>query len=230
MLSFSHNKPARERLVDDFRQSTPADRFLSGVSRALATLAGATPAARPTPGVAGGDHADPLEPGQRHLSAALMRVNHVGEICAQALYEGQAASTADPALAREFRQAAREEGDHLAWTHERLRELGARPSLLTPLWYGGALLLGLAAGRAGDRMSLGFMAETERQVEQHLAGHLDRLPANDHRSRAIVAAMKDDEVRHGQTALRLGGAQMPAPVRGLMRAAAKVMTHTAHYI
>ncbi len=215
--------------MDDFRLATPADRLLSGLSRAMAALAGVVPAGRPAPGAVS-DPAEPAEAGQRQLSAALMRVNHVGEICAQALYEGQAASTADPALAREFRRAAREEGDHLAWTHGRLQELGARPSLLNPLWYGGALLLGLAAGRAGDRVSLGFMAETERQVEQHLAGHLERLPETDHRSRAIVAAMKDDEVRHGQTALRLGGAEMPAPVRALMRAAAKVMTTTAYYI
>jgi len=180
--------------------------------------------------VAGGDPAEPADPAERRLSGALMRVNHVGEICAQALYEGQAAATADPRLASEFRQATREEGDHLAWTRERLRELDARPSILNPLWYGGALLLGLLAGRAGDRLSLGFMAETERQVEAHLAGHLERLPASDLRSRAIVVAMKDDEIRHAQNALRLGGAELPAPVRAAMRAAAKVMTTTAHHI
>src|SRR5690606_214113 len=211
------------------RHQTTLDRGLAGLGRALATLAGVAQAGRPLP-VAGGDPAEPAEPGARQLSGALMRVNHVGEICAQALYEGQAAATADPRLAEEFRQAAREEGDHLAWTRERLRELGARPSLLNPLWYGGALLLGLAAGRAGDRLSLGFMAETERQVEAHLAGHLERLPASDLRSRAIVVAMKDDEVRHGQNALRLGGAELPAPIRAVMRATAKLMTTTAHYL
>lgn len=216
--------------MDEFRRPAPAvDRLLSGACRALAALSGATQAARPMP-VGGGDPAEPADPAARQLSAALMRVNHVGEICAQALYEGQAASTADPRLASEFRDAAREEGDHLAWTRERLRELGARPSLLNPLWYGGALLLGAIAGRAGDRLSLGFMAETERQVEAHLAGHLERLPASDLRSRAIVVAMKDDEVRHGQSALQLGGAELPAPVRAAMRASAKLMTTAAHYL
>lgn len=211
------------------RRETPLDRGLAGLGRALSALAGVGRPGRPLP-VAGGDPAQPTEPAARHLSAALMRVNHVGELCAQALYEGQAAATADARLAGQFRQAAREEGDHLAWTRERLRELGARPSLLGPLWYGGALLLGLAAGRAGDRLSLGFMAETERQVEAHLAEHLERLPASDLRSRAIVVAMKDDEVRHGQNALRLGGAELPAPVRAAMRAGAKLMTTTTHYL
>jgi ubiquinone biosynthesis monooxygenase Coq7 len=211
------------------RHETRVDRALAGLGRALAALSGAVQAGRPLP-VAGGDPAEPAEPAERRLSAALMRVNHVGEVCAQALYEGQAAATADPVLAREFRAAAREEGDHLAWTRERLRELDARPSLLNPLWYGGALLLGLVAGRTGDRISLGFMAETERQVEAHLAGHLERLPASDLRSRAIVVAMKDDEVRHGQNAVRLGGAELPPPVRAAMRASAKLMTTTAHYI
>lgn len=216
-------------MSNGFRRQGAVDRLFSGACRALATLSGAAPAARAVP-VAGGDPAEPVGPAERRLSGALMRVNHVGEICAQALYEGQAAATSDPRLADEFRQAAREEGDHLAWTRERLRELDARPSLLNPLWYGGALLLGLVAGRAGDRLSLGFMAETERQVEAHLAGHLERLPASDLRSRAIVVAMKDDEIRHAQNALRLGGAELPAPVRAAMRAAAKVMTTTAHHI
>ncbi len=216
-------------MPEDFRRHSSVDRLLSGAGRALATLSGVAPAVRAMP-VAGGDPAEPADPAERRLSGALMRVNHVGEICAQALYEGQAAATADPRLASEFRQAAREEGDHLAWTRERLRELDARPSILNPLWYGGALLLGLLAGRAGDRLSLGFMAETERQVEAHLAGHLERLPASDLRSRAIVVAMKDDEIRHAQNALRLGGAELPAPVRAAMRAAAKVMTTTAHHI
>lgn len=216
-------------MPEDFRRHSSVDRLLSGAGRALATLSGVAPAVRAMP-VAGGDPAEPADPAERRLSGALMRVNHVGEICAQALYEGQAAATADPRLAGEFRQAAREEGDHLAWTRERLRELDVRPSMLNPLWYGGALLLGLLAGRAGDRLSLGFMAETERQVEAHLAGHLERLPASDLRSRAIVVAMKDDEIRHAQNALRLGGAELPAPVRAAMRAAAKVMTTTAHHI
>ena len=159
-----------------------------------------------------------------------MRVNHVGEICAQALYTAQAASTRDPGLRSHLEQAAREETDHLAWTRTRLDELGARPSLLNPIWYAGAFGLGLLAGRLGDRVSLGFVMETERQVEAHLASHLDRLPASDHASRAIVAQMKEDEALHASQAANAGGAELPAVAKGLMRAAAKVMTTTAHYI
>lgn len=213
------------------RDQTPLDRALATLGRAFATLSGAPPASRPMPVAEIASELDePSEPSQRRLSGALMRVNHVGEICAQALYEAQAASTADPVLEREFRTAAREEGDHLAWTRERLRELGARPSVLNPLWYAGSFALGLAAGRMGDRISLGFMAETERQVEAHLARHLDRLPAGDARSRAIVAAMQEDEARHGEHARRLGGVDLPAPARWAMRAASRVMTTTAHYL
>ena len=204
------------------------DRMLSWVGRGLATVASAIPASRPHPGAAATD--DALAPEDRQLSAALMRVNHVGEVCAQALYDGQAASTRDPILRGQFKQAAVEEGDHLAWTRQRIDELGGRVSMLNPLWYAGAFGLGLLAGRAGDRLSLGFMAETERQVERHLDGHLRRLPQADQRSRAVVEQMKADEAAHAQTAVRLGGVGLPAPVRSAMRAAAKVMTTTAHYI
>ncbi len=159
-----------------------------------------------------------------------MRVNHVGEICAQALYQAQGLSTRDPALKAYFEQAAREENDHLAWTMQRLHELGARQSVLNPLWYAGAFGIGLVAGRMGDATSLGFIAETERQVEEHLASHLERLPADDKASRAIVEQMKLDEARHGEAALAAGGTPLPPPVRSLMRAAAKVMTVTAHYL
>jgi ubiquinone biosynthesis monooxygenase Coq7 len=157
-------------------------------------------------------------------------VNHVGEVCAQALYTAQALATRNPGLREHFEKAAAEETDHLAWTEERLRELGDRTSLLNPLWYAGAFGIGLLAGRLGDRVSLGFVIETERQVEAHLQGHLERLPAQDHASRAIVAQMKDDEAAHAAGALSAGGIELPAPVKGLMRAAAKVMTTTAHYI
>ncbi len=216
---------------DGLRNPTPFDRTLSALGRAFASLAGAPPHSRPMPvRSAAAEHDEPSEPSQRRLSGALMRVNHVGEICAQALYEAQAASTVDPALEREFRLAAREEGDHLAWTRERLTELGARPSLLNPLWYAGSFAIGLLAGRMGDRISLGFMAETERQVESHLARHLERLPASDSRSREIVAAMQEDEARHGEHARRLGGVDLPAPARWAMRTASKVMTTTAHYL
>ena len=159
-----------------------------------------------------------------------MRVNHVGEVCAQALYDAQALAARSPALKTMFEQAAQEESDHLAWTEERIRNLGGRTSLLNPLWYGGAFAIGLAAARIGDRASLGFMAETERQVEQHLQGHLDRLPEHDVASRAIVAQMKDDEVRHADAATELGGVELPFPLRMAMRMAARVMTRTAHYL
>ena len=208
---------------------SPLERVLSLAGRALATVASSQPAERPSPASGVEDQAE-LSPAERRLSGALMRVNHVGEVCAQALYEGQALTARDPALREQFLRAASEENDHLVWTRERLEELGDRPSLLNPLWYAGALVLGALAGRAGDRLSLGFMAETERQVEQHLEGHLDRLPAQDARSRAIVAVMKDDEVAHADAAIRLGGVDLPAPARGLMRAAARVMTTSAHYI
>ena len=208
---------------------SPLDRFLALSGRAMAAVGSALPAERPSP--AGQLVEEPvLTAAERRLSGALMRVNHVGEVCAQALYEGQALSTRDPALRAQFQRAAAEENDHLVWTRERLEELGDRPSLLNPLWYAGALALGALAGRAGDRVSLGFMAETERQVEQHLDSHLERLPEQDARSRAIVAVMKDDEVAHAEAAVRLGGAELPAPVRGLMRAAARVMTTFAHYL
>ncbi|MEO8296653.1 MAG: 2-polyprenyl-3-methyl-6-methoxy-1,4-benzoquinone monooxygenase [Burkholderiales bacterium] len=173
---------------------------------------------------------EPLPEQDRHLSGALMRVNHVGEVCAQALYQAQALTTRDPALQQHFAAAAREETDHLAWTEQRLAELGSRPSLLNPLWYAGAFMIGVAAGRLGDRASLGFVIETERQVEQHLDGHLQRLPQADTASRAVVAQMRDDEARHAREAERAGGIRPPRPVQWLMRAAAKVMTTTAHYV
>jgi 3-demethoxyubiquinol 3-hydroxylase len=167
---------------------------------------------------------------QRHLAGALMRVNQVGEVCAQALYNAQALATRDPALRSHFERASREETDHLAWTQQRLRELGAHTSWLNPLWYAGAFGIGLAAGRAGDAVSLGFVVETERQVERHLAGHLERLPDCDQASRTIVRQMQADEARHAVQAQNAGAVELPAPVRWMMRAAARVMTRTAHYI
>jgi ubiquinone biosynthesis monooxygenase Coq7 len=205
---------------------TPIDRILASADNALRTVAGAVRAGRPNP--AGPPAADELAPEERQLAGALMRVNHVGEVCAQALYQGHALGTRSGALREQMEQASREEGDHLGWTQQRLAELGDRASLLNPLWYAGAFGIGLLAARLGDRVSLGFVVETERQVEEHLAGHLDRLPAADTRSRAIVAAMKDDERRHADDALAAGGVRLPAPVRWLMRGAAKVMTTTAH--
>ncbi len=208
----------------------PIDAWLVAADNALRTLAGVAHAGRPYP--ARQVHADqePLPEPERRLSGALMRVNHVGEICAQALYQAQALTARSDALRRQMDRAAREETDHLAWTRRRLDELGDRPSRLNPLWYAGAFGIGLLAGRLGDPASLGFVVETERQVEEHLAGHLDRLPESDQRSRAIVAQMKADEARHADEAQAAGGVDLPPPVRWMMRAAARVMTATAHRI
>lgn len=200
------------------------DHLIARVDNTLRTLSGTVRATRPNPA---GDAAEGVQPEDRAAAGALMRVNHVGEVCAQALYQAQALAARTPELRAHMDRAAREEGDHLAWTQERLAELGDRVSLLNPLWYAGAFGIGLLAGQLGDRISLGFLVETERQVEQHLAGHLDRLPASDARSRAIVQAMQDDERRHADDALAAGGDALPAPVRWLMRGAASLMTTTA---
>ena len=203
---------------------TLTDTLLSAADGALRTLFAAPRARRPNP--AAGLAPVELSQADKAEAGALMRVNHVGEVCAQALYAAQALSTRNPALRRHFEQAGREEEDHLAWTHQRLEELGARPSLLNPLWYAGAFSLGLAAGRIGD----GFLQETERQVEAHLASHLDRLPAADQPSRAIVAKMMDDEARHASDAGKAGALPLPWPVQALMKASAKVMTTTAQRV
>jgi 3-demethoxyubiquinol 3-hydroxylase len=207
------------------------DRVLSSLDVALRTLSGAVHASRPMPRDAS-DAGPPaeLDDGERRLAGALMRVNHVGEVCAQALYQAQAVTARTPELREQMSAAAREEIDHLAWTQQRLDELGDRPSLLNPLWYAGAFGIGLLAGRLGDATSLGFVVETERQVEAHLAGHLERLPAQDGRSRAVVAQMQDDERRHAEAAEHAGALPLPLPVKWAMRAAAKVMTVTAHRI
>ena len=209
------------------------DRWICGAEVALRTLSGGSRSERATPSSTLADTpAAPAElsADEKRLSGALMRVNHVGEVCAQALYQAQAVATTNVELKAQMAQAAREEIDHLAWTEQRLAELGDRPSLLNPLWYGGAFLIGLAAGRLGDRVSLGFVVETERQVEHHLESHLERLPAGDLASRAIVDQMRADEAEHAAAAQLAGGVELPAPVRGAMRLAAKVMTGTAHYL
>lgn len=207
---------------------SPLDRVIAAADLALRTLSGTAQAARPRPSVVG-DHL-PLERPDRDLSGSLMRVNHVGEVCAQALYTAQALATRDPELRRRFQEAAREETDHLAWTQQRLSELDAHASWLNPLWFAGSFAMGLAAGRAGDAASLGFVVETERQVEQHLEGHLKRLPSADVESRAILLQMKADEARHGAEAQAAGAAQLPAVVRWGMRAVSRVMTTTAHHV
>ncbi|WP_077033751.1 2-polyprenyl-3-methyl-6-methoxy-1,4-benzoquinone monooxygenase [Pelomonas sp. KK5] len=205
------------------------DRLLASLDEGLRTVFGKPAARRPSPadGVA---HDEPLAPQEQRLAGALMRVNHVGEVCAQALYQSQAMFSRSPALRAHFAQAAQEELDHLAWTRQRVEELGTHTSWLNPFWYGGAFALGSLAGLAGDRISLGFVVETERQVEQHLASHLERLPAGDHASRAVVDQMRDEEARHADEALQAGARLLPPPVRGLMKLAARVMTGTAHYV
>ena len=204
------------------------DRAIIEFDRALRALAGLQRAERPSPAaqVAEGD----LDDRARAHSAALMRVNHVGEVCAQALYQGQALTARDSSVRASLEQAAREEEDHLAWSLDRIEELGGRPSLLNPLWYAGALGLGMAAGALGDRWNLAFLAETERQVEEHLGSHLDRLAPEDARTRRVVEAMRADEARHRQTAIELGAAELPQPVKTAMRAMAKVMTTVASRI
>jgi ubiquinone biosynthesis monooxygenase Coq7 len=204
------------------------DALFVTLDTALRTLFATPRAALPCPTLP--DQPTTLTTEERALSGALMRVNHVGEVCAQALYTAQAFATKNEALKAHFIQASLEETNHLAWTQTRLNELGARPSLLNPLWYGGAFALGLVAGRLGDRLSLGFVVETEKQVESHLEGHLTQLPAGDHASRAIVAQMKDDEAQHAREAQDAGAQELPAPVKSMMRAAAKVMTTVAHRI
>jgi 3-demethoxyubiquinol 3-hydroxylase len=204
------------------------DTLINAADQALRTLFASPRASRPCPTVPA--HSTELARSEKALSGALMRVNHVGEICAQALYAAQALSTKDPVLRRHFVAASEEESDHLAWTRQRLDELGARPSLLNPFWYAGAFGMGLLAGRLGDRVSLGFVVETERQVEAHLASHLEKLPHSDHESRAIVAQMKMDEARHALEAKGAGAIELPLPVRSLMSAAAKVMTTVARRI
>lgn len=204
------------------------DRVLIEFDRALRTVFAPAATERPVPG---GELPEAmLEAHEKAEAAALMRVNHVGEVCAQALYQGQALTARDPAVKRALLGAAREETEHLAWTERRIAELGGRKSLLNPLWYAGAWALGVAAGAAGERWNLGFVAETERQVEAHLNGHMARLPAQDLRSRAIVEQMKDDEVRHADMAVSLGAHPLPWPVRVTMRLAAKFMTTVAHRI
>jgi len=204
------------------------DALLATTDAALRTIFATPRATRACPTLAN----DPtvLDSNEKNQAGALMRVNHVGEVCAQALYTAQALATRNATLRAHFRHASEEETDHLAWTRQRLDELGSRPSLLNPLWYAGAFGLGLLAGRLGDKLSLGFVVETEKQVEAHLQSHMQRLPAGDHASRAIVAQMKDDEARHAREAQAAGAVAMPAPVRALMRGAAKLMTTVAYRI
>jgi ubiquinone biosynthesis monooxygenase Coq7 len=207
---------------------SPIDSFICVFDSALRVVSGVAVARRESPSSKLGQ--TKLNEVERKHSAGLMRVNHVGEVCAQALYESQALFARDEVAREQFKQAGDEELDHLAWTAERLRELNARPSVLNPLWYAGAFAMGAVAARFGDQRSLGFMVETERQVETHLNEHLSDLPVHDMRSRAIVTQMRDDEIVHGAAAKELGAAELPEPVRIGMRAMSKVMTSTAYYL
>ena len=208
---------------------SPIDRLIIEFDTALRSIVGGANAGRPTPGSeVGTNHS--LSAQERKHAAGLMRVNHVGEVCAQALYQSQKLVARDPQIQEMLKHSGQEEMDHLAWCETRLQELGSHTSYLNPLWYAGSFAIGLAAGLAGDKWSLGFVAETEKQVENHLESHLEKLPIDDRRSRAIVDQMRIDEIEHGQVAKNAGGAVLPEPIQKMMQAMSKVMTATAYKI
>jgi ubiquinone biosynthesis monooxygenase Coq7 len=210
------------------RDMTPLDHLLTGLDRGLRAVFSSPQAARKSPGLR--FELPHLEKAEQQEAGGLMRVNHSGEVAAQGLYHGQALVERDPQLRAQLLQAARDEGDHLAWCRERLDELGARTSALNPLWYAGSVAIGALAGVVGSKWSLGFVVETERQVEAHLDDHLGRLPGGDERSRAILAQMRADEIDHGAAARAAGGVDLPAPVRALMRLTSRVMTRVAYWL
>ncbi|MCC8996240.1 MAG: 2-polyprenyl-3-methyl-6-methoxy-1,4-benzoquinone monooxygenase [Nitrosomonas sp.] len=204
------------------------DKLIIGFDSALRTLFVPAQTIRSIPGKDKPE--SELTDAEKELSVALMRVNHVGEVCAQALYQGQGLTAQNEDVQKTLMQAAREETEHLAWTEQRISELGGRKSFLNPLWYGGSFAIGFVAGLLGDKWNLGFLAETERQVEEHLSSHLHRLPFNDQKSRAIVTQMKIDEASHATMALSHGGAELPAPVKVVMKLGSKIMTKTAYWV
>jgi len=210
------------------RTYSALDRFLTGVGEALEAVAGRPDARRPSPGLA--EPEVDLDDADRRHAAGLMRINHTGEVCAQALYKGQALLARDGETRQHLLHAADEETDHLAWCADRLRELDSRPSLLNPVWFAGSLAIGAAAAAVNDKVSLGFVVETERQVEAHLAEHIERLPPHDARSRAVLKQMQADEIRHADNALARGGIQLPAPIPTLMALTSKVMKTVAYRI
>lgn len=213
----------------DERRLTPLDEFLVGINRALGTIN--VPRQRVTRANPAGDMAEePMSDSDRRHAAGLMRVNHAGEVAAQGLYQGHGVISRDPAIAEQMRQAADEEMDHLGWCEQRLAELQSQPSVFSPLWYGGAFAIGALSGMFGDRWSLGFVEETEKQVSEHLSGHLRKLPRNDRRSRAILERMREEEEQHGANAQAAGAASLPKSVREVMRATARVMTRTAYWM
>ncbi len=212
----------------DFRRHSLADRLIGEIDRALNNIFCPQKSSRPYPAE---DRPEGLQSAaEKRLAAGLMRVNHAGEMAAQALYQGQSLTARDPGISKRLRQASIEEADHLNWCRRRLEELGARPSLLDPAWYAGSLAIGMAAGIAGDRWNLGFLEETEKQVVRHLDSHLARLPEKDARSRAIVEQMKVDEQGHADLAHELGAAELPVPIKRLMKITARVMTTLAERI
>lgn len=227
-LIFGASEAAPILFLGDATEMRRIDDFILGFDKAVRVIAGVASASRRSPAATVMEPA--LNAADRRHSAGLMRVNHVGEVCAQALYDAQGRFAGNPDLKQQFSQAGRDEEDHLAWTAQRLQELGSRTSLLNPLWYAGAYAVGAVAARIGDAQSLGFVVETERQVEAHLESHLAKLPKDDEKSRAIVDQMRIDEVEHGAAARALGAADAPPLVRLAMRAMAKVMTTTAYYI
>lgn len=207
------------------------DSFIVEFDRALRSVVGSTPMRRPIPTSSEQVTNDvSLTDAEKKHAAGLMRINHVGEVCAQALYQSQKLHAKSDDLKEKLDHAALEEEDHLAWCAHRLEELNARPSIFNPLWYAGSFVLGSLAGLAGDKMSLGFVAETEKQVEHHLNGHLQELPTNDYKSRAIVDQMRTDEIAHGQMAIKEGGIELPSPVQKAMKMMSKVMTSTAYHL
>jgi len=211
------------------RDYNPADQLMLNVDQALRTLFGrphVTERANPAQLVEEADMSDE----QRNHTARLMRINHTGEVCAQALYQGQALTARDPATRTSMERSAAEENDHLDWCEQRVQELGGRLSLLNPLWYAGSFAIGAVAGAIGDKWSLGFVAETEKQVENHLQEHLDQVPVEDQRTRTILEQMKADEIEHGQKALAHGGAELPAPVKLAMQATSKLMTRSVYHL
>ena len=211
------------------RALTPLDRLLSGINTALKTVA--APAGRPArPNPADGIAESELTAAQKAHAAGLMRVNHAGEVAAQGLYQGHAAVARSTAIEAQMQRAANEEHDHLAWCEQRLNELDSRPSRLSPLWYAGSFVIGAASGALGDRWSLGFIAETENQVCEHLASHLEQLPEADSRSRTIVAKMHEEEAEHGDNARDAGAAELPEPIHRLMRLTARIMTRSAYWV
>ena len=211
------------------RHYSPIDRLLLGMDQAVRTLFG-RPQVTERPNPANGTADAELSEEERDRVARLMRINHTGEVCAQALYQGQALTAKLPVIRSQMERAAQEENDHLEWCDKRLHELDSRKSLLNPLWYAGSFTLGALAGIAGDKWSLGFVVETERQVESHLEEHLTRLPPQDHKSRAILEQMKEDEVNHANMALAAGGTELPGPVKLAMQLSSKVMTKTVYWL